>query len=82
MYQYNDIQAMQRTAENIDEMVAPGTGYGDFYRTGIEIYIGSFPDVSGPDLVIDPHDHKAVELFKEFAGKLAAHYSTLKTQTP
>lgn len=52
--------------------------HGDFYRTGIEIYVGSFPDVSGPDLVIDPLDHKGVELFKEFAAKLSNHYKTIK----
>ena len=72
-YQYHDMIIMQKIAEGL----SVNAHTGDFYRTGIEIYVGSFPDVSGPDLVIDPMDHKGVELFKEFAAKLAEHYKTI-----
>jgi hypothetical protein len=75
IYQYHDITQMQKVAEGLSVNVQ----IGDFYRTGIEIYVGGFPDVSGPDLVIDPTDHKGVELFKEFAAKLADHYKTVTT---
>jgi hypothetical protein len=77
MYQYYDMDQMQKVATEMPSDIEKGA-IGDFYRTGIEIYVGSFPDVSGPDLVIDPHDHAAVELFKDFAGKLAEHYKNLK----
>ena len=53
---------MQQVAVNMSGKIEKA---GDFYRTGIEIYVGSFPEVSCPDLVIDPQDHKGVELFKE-----------------
>lgn len=74
-YKYNEVNRMLKNAEGCTGDI---NCIGDFYRTGIEIYVGSFPDVSGPDLVIDPHDKKGVELFKEFAGKLAEHYATIK----
>jgi hypothetical protein len=75
IYQYNDMVQMRKIAEGL----AANVHIGDFYRTGIEIYVGSFPDVSGPDLVIDPNDHKGVELFREFAAELADHYKTVTT---
>lgn len=74
IYEYHDMVQMQKVAEGL----AVNVHAGDFYRTGIEIYVGSFPDVSGPDLVIDPTDHIGVELFKEFAGKLAKHFKTIQ----
>lgn len=73
-YKYFNMGQLQEVAENLVTNIE----IGDFYRTGVEIYVGSFPDVSGPDLVIDPCDREGIELFKEFASKLAAHYRTIR----
>lgn len=75
MYDYIDMQAMQQRVENIDQHITHDKG--DFFRTGVEVYVGSFPDVSGPDLVIDPNDEKGIEIFNSFCKQMAEHYKTL-----
>jgi hypothetical protein len=46
-------------------------------RYGINIYVDTDPDWSGPDFIIDPLDEKGIAIFREFAAKMAAHYNTL-----
>jgi hypothetical protein len=77
MYKYNDIPAMQKVTENIDEHLSTDSNKSDFYRIGIEVYVGTFTDVSGPDFVIDPQDEKGIAIFREFASKMAEHYKSL-----
>lgn len=74
IYEFADIPAMQETAENIDSIM---TNKSDFWRVGIEVYVGVFTDVSGPSFVIDPADTEGIAIFREFATKMAAHYKTL-----
>jgi hypothetical protein len=47
-------------------------------RYGIGVYVDTDPDSIGPDFFIDPADEKGIEIFREFAAKMAAHYNTLK----
>lgn len=78
MYQHHDIPSMQQRAENIDDDLIMTTG--DFYRIGVEVYVGTFADISGPTFVIDPMDIKGIEIFRSFCHKLAAHYKSLECQ--
>jgi hypothetical protein len=82
MYQYADIPDMLETVENIDNYVTHDTNKSDFWRVGIEVYVGTFTDVSGPSFVIDPADAKGIAIFREFAAKLAAHYKSLTNAQP
>lgn len=78
MYQFADIPAMQELTANIDNYVTHDANKSDFWRVGIEVYVGTFTDVSGPSFVIDPTDAKGIEIFREFAARMAAHYKSLK----
>lgn len=46
-------------------------------RTGVSVYVDCNPDDVSPDFVIDPADTKGIEIFREFAARMAAHYKTL-----
>ena len=81
MYTFADIPAMQKTTENIDYHLSNDPAKSDFWRRGIDVYVGSFPDVNGPDFVIDPTDEKGIEIFKSFCRQMAAHYKTLNSIT-
>lgn len=80
MYDHTDIPAMQQRVANIDSALSynPDVSKNDFYRVGIEVYVGSFPDVSGPDFIIDSLDEKGIEIFRQFCRQMAEHYKSLK----
>lgn len=78
MYEYADIPAMQQRTENIDDQLTHDTNKSDFWRVGIEVYVGTFTDVSGPSFVIDPHDKKGIEIFRQFCQQMAEHYKSLQ----
>jgi hypothetical protein len=82
MYQFADIPDMLETVENIDNYVTHDVNKSDFWRVGIEVYVGTFADVSGPSFVIDPADTKGVAIFREFASKMAEHYKSLNHVKP
>ena len=46
-------------------------------RYGIGVYVDTDPDWVGPDIYISNQDAKGIELFREFAAKMAVHYKTL-----
>ena len=47
-------------------------------RHGIMVYMNADPDFAGPDFVIHYKDEAGKAIFREFAAKMAAHYTTLK----
>lgn len=47
-------------------------------RYGVSVYVDTDPDSCGPDFTIDPADKQGIEIFRDFAAKMAAHYKTLK----
>lgn len=77
IYEFADLPAMQETAENINDIITHDVSKSDFWRVGIEVYVGCFTDVSGPSFVIDPADTQGIAIFREFAAKMAAHYKSL-----
>jgi hypothetical protein len=77
MYEYYPIKDQIVGAEKAVEEIKKGPADSDFWRTGVEVYVGSFPDVSGPNFVIDPKDEKGIDIFREFAIKIADHYKSL-----
>lgn len=46
---------------------------------GVSVFVDTNPDDIAPDIYIDPADEKGIEVFREFAAKMAAHYKTLQT---
>lgn len=82
MYQFANIPDMLETVENIDNYVTHDANKSDFWRAGIEVYVGTYTDVSGPSFVIDPADTKGISIFREFAAKMAAHYKSLNHVKP
>ena len=46
-------------------------------RYGVNIYVDTDPDWIGADIYIHPQDDEGIEIFREFAAKMAAHYKTL-----
>jgi hypothetical protein len=76
MYNLFSPTIMRQRAED----VAVGKMPEDFKRQGIQVWIGSWPEIAGPDFFIHPDDERGVELFKEFAGKIAEHYGTFEKQ--
>lgn len=46
-------------------------------RYGIGVYVDTDPDWIGSDIYISNQDTKGIEIFREFAAKMAAHYKTL-----
>jgi hypothetical protein len=48
-------------------------------RYGVGVYVDTDPDIVGSDIYIDPADTKGIEIFREFAAKMAVHYKSLKT---
>lgn len=46
-------------------------------RYGIAVYVDANPDDVAQDFTIDPADTKGIEIFREFAAKMAEHYKTL-----
>lgn len=69
MYKCFPIQDNINGAQNV--IMAP------IEQNGVYVYVDSDPDVSGPDFIIDPTDTKGIEIFREFAARMAAHYKTL-----
>lgn len=69
MYKYHPIQELIENAETAIEKPVD--------RYGIAVYVGTDPDFVGNDIYIDPADTKGIELFREFATKMAEHYKTL-----
>lgn len=49
----------------------------DFERFGIDIYAGSMPEITSPELYIDPDDYEGVEIFRNFCRQMAEHYKSL-----
>lgn len=47
-------------------------------RYGVNIYVDSNPDDVAQDFTIDPADTQGIEIFREFAAKMVAHYKSLK----
>lgn len=71
MYANHNIKNMLRLAEaTIEYPIEKG-------RTGVSVYIDCNPDDVSPDIYIDPADEKGIEIFREFAAKMAAHYKSL-----
>lgn len=69
MYEHFPIQDNITGAQNV--IIFPVERYG------VYVYVDSDPDYVSPDFVIDPADEKGIELFREFAAKMAVHYKTL-----
>ena len=46
-------------------------------KKDISVYVGSDPDYVDADIVIDFRDKKGLEIFREFAGRMAEHYKSL-----
>jgi hypothetical protein len=42
------------------------------------VYVDSDPDSCGPNMQILASDKEGIEIFREFAAKMAAHYKSLK----
>lgn len=80
MYDYYSIPDQIKGAEQAIEETTKGRLESDFYRVGIEIYVGVFTDVSGPTFKIDPKDEKGIEIFRSFCRQMAEHYKGLACQ--
>lgn len=70
MYEYWPIEDMNKGAQNV--IIAPVERYG------VQVYVDSDPDCSGPDFIIDPADTEGLKILREFAAKMAEHYKTLR----
>lgn len=44
---------------------------------GVSVFVDTNPDDIAPDIYIDPADTKGIEIFREFAAKMSAHYKSL-----
>lgn len=51
-------------------------------RYGVLIYLNADPDYVSCDFKINEDDTKGIEIFREFAAKMAAHYKTLLNKKP
>lgn len=69
MYKYYNVRQLEVNARKA--ITDPIDGLG------VSVYICTNPDDVGPDFVIDPADTKGIEIFREFATKMAEHYKTL-----
>lgn len=69
MYRYHPIPDLIKTSEAA--ITWPVKAHG------ISVYIDTNPDDIAPDIYIDPADEKGIELFREFAAKMAAHYKSI-----
>lgn len=47
-------------------------------RHGIMVYMNCDPDFAGADFLIHCKDAAGIKIFREFAAKMAAHYTTFK----
>lgn len=46
-------------------------------RYGVSVYVDKDADWCGADFIIDPADKAGIELFRQFAAKMAEHYKSL-----
>ncbi|HEX6427965.1 MAG TPA: hypothetical protein VF008_09780 [Niastella sp.] len=72
MYEYYPVEDMIIGAQNV--IIAPVERYG------VSVFVDSDPDWVGADFVIDPEDKEGLNIFREFAAKMAAHYKQLKSK--
>jgi hypothetical protein len=49
---------------------------------GISVYVDTDPDSIAHDFKIHRYDKVGIEIFREFAAKMAAHYKSLKKNIP
>lgn len=70
MYNYNPLQDMINGAEQAKTKPVE--------RFGVKVFVDADPDLIAPDFAIDPQDEKGLEIFREFAGKMAEHYKSLQ----
>lgn len=80
MYRYHDTTQFEKNTESIDDRLSSDVVKSDFWRFGVAVYVGSDPDVSGPEFIIDPFDEKGIEIFKSFCQQMAEHYKHLNNK--